>query len=87
MLVGVLLELCILSTSKVNLEWVETCDSAHSWQLDSAVSLGNPVSGIITQYPTQSYYLDAELTSPYPILLMPSASLWSDKYQFYKSMV
>ena len=39
----------------------------------------------MTQYPTQSHYLDTELTTPCPILLMSSARLGSDKYNFYKS--
>ena len=40
----------------------------------------------ITRYLTQSHYLDTELTSPCPILLMPSSRLLSDKNQFYKSL-
>ena len=36
----------------------------------------------MTQYPTQSHYPDTEVTNPFPILLMPSARLGSDKYQF-----
>ena len=39
------------------------------------------------RYPTQSHYPDTELTSPCPILLMPTTKLGSDKYQFYKSLV
>ena len=35
------------------------------------------------QYPTQSHYPDTELASPCPILLMLSARLGSDKYQFF----
>ena len=41
----------------------------------------------MTWYPTQSHYLDTEPTSPYPILIMPSTWLESDKYQSYKSVV
>ena len=35
-------------------------------------------------YPTQSHYPDTLLTSPCPILLLSSARLDSDKYNFYK---
>ena len=41
-------------------------------------------------YPTHdliSYYPDTELACPFPILLMPSARLGSNKYQFYKLLV
>ena len=38
-------------------------------------------------YPTESHYHDTELTSPGHILLMLSARLGSDKYQFCKSLV
>ena len=31
MMVGWLLEACILATSKVISGWILTCDSAHSW--------------------------------------------------------
>ena len=41
----------------------------------------------MTAYPTQSHYPDYVLTSPCPILALPSAGLRSDKYQFYKSSV
>ena len=34
-----------------------------------------------------SYYPDTELTCPCPILLMPSARLGRNKYQFYKPLV
>ena len=33
------------------------------------------------------YCPDTELTSPCPILVMPSARLWSKKYEFSKSLV
>ena len=61
---------------------VPTCDSAHSWLLDSAASLEHEAAGIMTYYPTQSHYPDTERTSPCPILIMLSARLVSDKYQF-----
>ena len=41
----------------------------------------------MTRYPTLSHYLDTELNSPSPILLMSSIRLESDKYQFDKSLV
>ena len=40
----------------------------------------------MTRYPTQAHYPDTVLTSPCPILLMPSTRLGSDKYQFCKSL-
>ena len=76
-------EFYILATSKVIL----TSDSAHSWWLYSAAPLENQATRTMTQYPTQSHYPDTEPTSPCPILLMPSARLGSDTYQFDKSLV
>ena len=40
----------------------------------------------LTQYLIQSHYPDTVLTSHGPILLMQSARLGNDKYQFYKSL-
>ena len=48
--------------------------------------LANQITGTITQYPSQSHYRDTELTSPSPILLMPSTQLGSNKHQFYMSL-
>ena len=76
-----------LATFKVISGWVATCDSAHSWWLYSAVKLGNQTASTMTWYPTQSHYLDTELTSPCHILLVLSTRLESDKYQFNKSLV
>ena len=78
---GWLLGLYILAISKVILGWVFTCDSVHSWQLYSAVPLGDQVA---STWPNTilSHYPDTEPTSPCPILIMPSAWLGSDKYQF-----
>ena len=56
-----------------------TCDSVHSWQLYSAASLEHQATSTITYYPTQSHYPD---TGPCPTLIMPSARLGTDKYQF-----
>ena len=39
------------------------------------------------RYPIQTAYSDASLTSPCPILIMPSTWLGSDKYQLYKALV
>ena len=58
------------------------CDSAQSWQLYSAAPLKDHVSSTMTGYPTQSHYPDTEPTSPCPILIMLSAWLGSNKYQF-----
>ena len=72
----------VLATSKIISWWVPTCDSAHSWQLYSAASLGHQAASTITWYHTQSYYPDTESTSRCTILIMPSTMLGSDKYQF-----
>ena len=40
--------------------WAPTCESRHSWELDSAVSLEGQAVGNITQYHTQSPYLYTE---------------------------
>ena len=86
--VGWILEVYILPTSKVIAGWVPTCDNADSlWCLYSAAQLGNQVTGTMNQYPTESHYPDSEQRSPCPILLMLSARLGSDKYQFDKSFV
>ena len=72
----------ILATSKV-ISWCEpNCDSAHKWWLYSAVSLGHQASSTMTCYPMKSHYPDTEPTSPYPILIMSSIMLASEKYQF-----
>ena len=77
----------ILATSKVVLRWGPICDSAHSWWRYGASSLGNQATSTMTWYPAQSHNHDTELTSPWPILIMPSTWLTSDKYQFYKALV
>ena len=53
---------------------------------DSNAPLGPQATSIITWYPTQSHYPNTVLTSPCPMLSMPSTSLGGDKYQFYKSL-
>ena len=72
---GWLLELYVLATPKVISGWVWTCDSAQSWQLYNVTPLGNQAASTMTQYPTQLYYSDKELTSPCPWLIAPSAKL------------
>ena len=72
----------LLATFKVILGWVLTCDSVHSWLLYRAASLGRQASSSMTWYPTQSHYPDTEPASPCSILIMPSARLGNDKYQF-----
>ena len=80
-----LLEYYVLATYKVSRQ-VPTTDSVHPWRLYRASPLRDHASGIMTQYPTQSYYHDTELTSPRPILIMQSARLGSEKYQFCNSL-
>ena len=48
--------------------------------------LGNQATKLMTQYPTQSYYPDTELTSPRPILSMQNVRLGNNRYQLYKSL-
>ena len=72
----------VLATSTVISGWVLTYDNAHSWWLYNAASLEHQPTSTMTCYPTQSHYPDPELNSLCPILIMPSASLGSDKYQF-----
>ena len=45
-------------------------------------STGSLTTSIMTWYPIQSFYPNTEPTSPCPILIMSSAWLGSDKYQF-----
>ena len=64
-----------------------TCDSAHSWQLYSTVSLELEAAGTMTCYPSMAHYPDTQPTNPCPVLIMLSARLGSDMYQFSKSLV
>ena len=77
----------VLATSKVITGWVPTCDSAHIMRLHNAASLGHQTASIMIWYPTQSHCPDAEPNSPCSILIMPSARPWSNKYEFYKSLL
>ena len=72
----------VLAISKIISGWVPTYDSAHSWCLCSAASLRHQSTGTMTCYPTQSHYPVTDPTSHCPILIMLSARLWSNKYQF-----
>ena len=65
----------------------ESYNNAYLWQPNSTAPLGNQVTGSMTPYPTQPHYPDTEPTSPSPNLLMLSARLGSEKYQFYNSLV
>ena len=79
----------IPATAEVISGRVPTCDSAYSWQLYSAPTLGDQVTRTLTWYPTQSHYPDTKPTSSCTILLvlMPSTWLGSDKYKFFKSLI
>ena len=57
-------------------------DNTHSWYLYSAVTLGDQTASTVTWYPTQSHYPGTELTNPFSILIMLSAWLGRDTYQF-----
>ena len=47
-------------TSPLEREVVLTCDSAHSWLLNSDASLENQATDTMTCYPTQSHYPDTQ---------------------------
>ena len=85
--IGWLLEFYVLTTAEIISGLVLTCDSVNSWWGSSAGALGDQATSTMTWYSTQSHDPDTELTSPYTILIMSSAKLESDKYQFYKSLV
>ena len=70
----------ILAHLNVISEREPTYDSAHSWQCHNAAPLADQAASTRTRYPTQPYYPEIVLTNPYPILLMPSMKLGSDKY-------
>ena len=72
----------VLATHDVISQWLLTCESGHSLWLYSAGPLGNQATSNITWYPTQPQYPDTEQTSLCPILIMLSAYLGCDKYQF-----
>ena len=74
------LEFYILATTKVTSGRVLTCDNAQ-W-LNGTAPMRIQATSAITWYPTQPHYLDTELTSPCPILIMLSSWLESDQYQF-----
>ena len=65
-------------------QWVLTLDSVHPWWLYRATSLEHHATITLTCYPTQSHYPDTEpkLTSPCPILIMPSTGLGSASINF-----
>ena len=50
--------------------------------LYSTTPLRDQAASTMTRYPTQSHYLETEQTSPCPVLIMPSARLGSNKYNF-----
>ena len=83
-MVGWLLEIYVLTTSKVISRRVSTWDSVCLWWLYSTAPLGNLTTSALTQYHLN--YPDTELTSCCLILLMPSARLGSSKYQLYNSL-
>ena len=49
--------------------------------------LGDQATSTMTWYSTQLHFPDTRPTGPYPILIMPSTWLGSDKYQFCMSLV
>ena len=78
----------LLATYMVTSGLVPPCHMEPKWLLYSAASLGDLSISTIIRYPTQSYYFsDTELTSPCPILVMPSARLDNNMCQFCKSLI
>ena len=73
----------ILATSEVISGQVQTCDSAILWRLYGTASLGHQAASTVTLYPTRLHYPHTEPTSPCPSLIMASARLGTDMYQFY----
>ena len=69
-----------------DLGWILTCDSTHSWYLYSVASFGVQATGIRTQFLTKTHYPDTELISPCPILVMQSARIGSNTYQFWTQL-
>ena len=59
---------------------VQISMGTNSCWLNSSAPLGDQAASTMTWY--QSHYPDTEPTSPYPILVMRSAWLGSDKYPF-----
>ena len=53
----------------------------------SAALLADQATSTMTEYPTQLHYPDSEPTSPCPVLVMSSARLGSNKYQFLSHWV
>ena len=70
-----LLEFYVLATFKVISGWAPTRDSAPAWWLYSAAPLGYHCTNM-TWFPTQWPYTDTDLTSHWPILVMPIARLY-----------
>ena len=62
--IGLLL-FSVLATSEVISGWIPSCDSAHSWWLYSAASLGHQATGTMTCYLTLSWHW-ANQSLPYP---------------------
>ena len=65
-------------------EQISTCDSPHSWRFYSAAPLADQATYTMTQFPIQSDYLDTELTSPCPTLVMPNTRLGRNAHRFCK---
>ena len=73
---SVSVKLYVLAILRVMSGRVPPCDSIHSWRFYSAASLADQeVTSTINWNYMQSHYSGTELTSPCPILIMPSARL------------
>ena len=67
--------------------WVSTCYRTQLWRQYSSALPRDQATSTTIPFSTQSHYSDTELTSPWPILVMLSARLGNDRYQFCKSLV
>ena len=84
-LVSWLVDFYVMASSKVISRRVQTyghIDSSHPWRLYNAVPLGNQITCTRIRYPTLSHYPDNDPTSPCPMLIILSAWLGRDKYQY-----
>ena len=88
MLVGCwLLGFCILTTNKLKRGLIAICDSMHSWYFYSAAQPGEHATSNMIWYATQPHFPNTDPTSPCHIVIMPYASLGSDKYIFVKLFI
>ena len=82
-----ILEFYVPTTGRIISGWVPHCDSSQSWQHYNIAPLEHQIMGSMSQFPIQLHYLYTLQTSPYPVLVMRSARLSRNNYQFCKYLV